>query len=319
VTEEAAYSYGGAAKILDIAESKLRYWAQVGFVGPSGRRGGKPVFSFQDLVSVKAAKELVDRGFKAAEIRKAIEGVRAALPHLDRPLDRMRVAFDGTRLVVVDDDSAFEPSGQKVFDFGLAELANKMGYTPGPGAAESRAPAVDVQPLPQPPKPEKEKAKATFTAARSAYDWFVEGTRAEAAGGDDARAATCYREALALDPGLAAARTNLGGLAYRAGDTTAARDAFEAALALDPDQPEARFNLANLVLEAGDLELAVAEFRRVLQADPEFADAHFNLAVALERLGGRSQARAHLEHYLALEPTTSSWAEQARALIARLA
>jgi tetratricopeptide (TPR) repeat protein len=319
--EEAAYSYGGAAKILDIAESKLRYWAQVGFVGPSGRRGGRPVFSFQDLVSVKAAKELVDRGFKAAEIRKAIEGVRATLPHLDRPLDRMRVAFDGTRLVVVDDDTAFEPTGQRVFDFGLAELAGKLGYTPPQDVAEARPPVPEAPVLPAPPpaKPETVKAKATFTAARSAYDWFVEGTRAEAAGGDDTRAATCYREALALDPGLAAARTNLGGLAYRAGDTATAREAFEAALALDPDQPEARFNLANLVLEAGDLELAVAEFRRVLQADPEFADAHFNLAIALERLGGRSQARAHLERYLALEPTTSSWAAEARSLIDRLA
>ncbi|HXU07089.1 MAG TPA: tetratricopeptide repeat protein [Polyangia bacterium] len=316
--EEAAYSYGGAAKILDIAESKLRYWAQVGFVGPSGRRGGKPVYSFQDLVSVKAAKELVDRGFKAAEIRKAIAGVRASLPHLDRPLDRLRVAFDGTRLVVVDADSAFEPNGQRVFDFGLADLADKMGYTPPPAAGEARAPVAAV-PLPEPAKPEPAKPKATFTSTRSAYDWFVEGTRAEAAGGEDARAETCYREALALDPGLAAARTNLGGLAYRAGDTATAREAFEAALALDPDQPEARFNLANLVLETGDLELAVAEFRRVLQSDPEFADAHFNLAVALERLGGRAQARAHLERYLALEPTSSSWAEQARALIARLA
>lgn len=316
MTDEAAYTYGGAAKILDIAESKLRYWAQVGFVGPSGRRGGKPVFSFQDLVSVKAAKELVDRGFKAADIRKAIENVRASLPHLDRPLDRLRVAFDGSRLVVVDDDTAFEPTGQRVFDFGLADLAGKVGYTPAP----EPTPAVPLAEVARPePEKEKPKSKATFTSARSAYDWFVEGTRAEAAGGDDARAATCYREALALDPGLAAARTNLGGLAYRAGDIHRAREAFEAALALDPDQPEARFNLANLVLESGDLELAVAEFRRVLQADPEFADAHFNLAVALERLGGRAQARAHLERYLALEPTSSSWAEQARALIARLA
>ena len=318
MTEEAAYSYGGAAKILDIAEAKLRYWAQVGFVGPSGRRGGKPVFSFQDLVSVKAAKELVDRGFKAAEIRKAIEGVRAALPHLDRPLDRIRVAFDGTRLVVVDDQTAFEPNGQRVFDFGLAELADKMGYAPPP-AADARAPAAAPAAVPLPETPRPERPKAVFTSTRSAYDWFVEGTRAEASGGDDGRAATCYREALALDPGLAAARTNLGGLAYRAGDTATAREAFEAALALDPDQPEARFNLANLVLETGDLELAVAEFRRVLQSDPEFADAHFNLAVALERLGGRAQARAHLERYLALEPTSSSWAEEARALIARLA
>jgi tetratricopeptide (TPR) repeat protein len=316
--EEASYTYGGAAKILDIAESKLRYWAQVGFVGPSGRRGGKPVFSFQDLVSVKAAKELVDRGFKAAEIRKAIEGVRAALPHLDRPLDRLRVAFDGTRLVVVENESAFEPSGQRVFDFGLAELAGKLGYTPPAAGAVAAAPADTATVALEPPT-EVARPKATFTAARSAYDWFVEGTRAEAGGGDDARAETCYREALALDPGLAAARTNLGGLAYRAGDTSRARESFEAALALDPDQPEARFNLANLVLESGDLELAVAEFRRVLQSDPEFADAHFNLAVALERLGGRAQARAHLERYLALEPTTSSWAEQARELIGRLA
>ena len=314
--EEATYSFGGAAKILDIAESKLRYWAQVGFVGPSGRRGGKPVFSFQDLVSVKAAKELVDRGFKAAEIRKAIENVRASLPHLDRPLDRLRVAFDGSRLVVVDDDTAFEPTGQRVFDFGLAELAGKVGYAPAPADAPAVPLAEAIRPEPEKEKP---KIKATFTSARSAYDWFVEGTRAEAADGDDARAASCYREALALDPGLAAARTNLGGLAYRAGDTATAREAFEAALALDPDQPEARFNLANLVLETGDLELAVAEFRRVLQSDPEFADAHFNLAVALERLGGRAQARAHLERYLALEPTSSSWAEEARALIARLA
>src|SRR3954465_4653835 len=142
--EEAACTYGGAAKILDIAQGKPRYWAQGGFVGPSGRRGGRPVFSFQDLVSVKAAKELVDRGFKAAEIRKAIEGVRAALPPLARPLDRIRVAFDGPRLVVVDDDTAFEPTGQRVFDFGLAELAGKFGYAPAPAAAEARAPGAPV-------------------------------------------------------------------------------------------------------------------------------------------------------------------------------
>ena len=70
-----------------------------------------------------------------------------ALPHLDRPLDRMRVAFDGTRLVVVDDDTAFEPSGQRVFDFGLAELAGKVGYAPPPHGAEARAAARRAVPL----------------------------------------------------------------------------------------------------------------------------------------------------------------------------
>jgi DNA-binding transcriptional MerR regulator len=303
--QEATYTYAGAAKILDIAESKLRYWAQVGFVGPSERRLGKPVYSFQDLVSVKAAKELTDRGFKANEIRKAIDGVRETLPHLDRPLDRMRVAFDGSKLVVIDAGSAYESTGQKVFDFGLGDLASKVS------SGGERRPVA---------KPDAGPAHLALTKMRSSYDWFVEGTRVETAGGPeaDARAEQCYREAIALDPGLAAARTNLGSVAYRRGDVAAAREAFEAALALDPDQPEARFNLANIELEAGDAELAVAEFRRVLQSDPEFADAHYNLAVALERLGGRSQARAHLERYLALEPSPSDWADEARALIARL-
>jgi tetratricopeptide (TPR) repeat protein len=303
--EEAVYSYAGAAKILGVPESKLRYWAQVGFVGPSVRRGGKPLYSFQDLVSVKAAKELVERGFKAAEIRKAIEEVRATLPHVDRPLDRMRVAFDGAKLVVVDEGSAFESSGQKLFDFGLGELARGSDVSPSPAVVPTSS--VEAQADPSGSK-------------RQAYDWFVEGTRAELGGSEeaDARAEQCYRQALALDAGLAAARTNLGSLAYRRGDVAAAREAYEAALALDPDQPEARFNLANLVLESGDLELAVAELRRVLQTAPDFADAHYNLAVALERLGGRAAARAHLEHYLSLEPDAAPWAEQARALIARL-
>jgi tetratricopeptide (TPR) repeat protein len=293
------YTFAGAAKILDVAESKLRYWAQVGFVGPSGRRAGKPVYSFQDLISVKAAKELTERGFKPAEIRKAIDEVRATLPHLDRPLDRIRVAFDGTKLVIVDEGSAYEPTGQKVFAFGLGELARRL-------AADRPAREAAAE-LPEP-------------RGRSAYEWFVEGTRIETVGGDDAdaRSERCYREAIALDPGLAAAHTNLGGLAYRRGDMSGARQAFEAALALDPEQPEARFNLANLVLEAGDIELAVAELRRVLQATPDFADAHYNLAIALERLGGRAQARAHLERYLALEPETTAWAAEARALIGRL-
>ncbi|HEX4404888.1 MAG TPA: tetratricopeptide repeat protein [Polyangia bacterium] len=309
--EDVTYTYGGAAKILDINESKLRYWAQTGFVGPSARRAGKPVFTFQDLVSIKAAKELVDRGFKAGQIRKALEAVRSSLPHVDRPLDRIRVTFDGDRLVVVDEGVAYETTGQRVFDFGLAEL---------------RATAQNIAEV----RPRSQTPVGTQAAPkRTAYDWFAEGTLREGApdADADAQAESCYQKALALDAGLAAAHTNLGSIAHRRGDAAEARAAFERALAIDPDQVEARFNLANLILESGDLELAVAEFRRVLQVAPDFADGHYNLAVALERLGGRAQARAHLERYLSLEhgelssaaaSSSSPWAEQARTLIARL-
>ena len=294
---ETTYSFGAVAKILDLSESKLRYWAQVGFVGPSVRSSGKQVFNFQDLISVKAAKELVDRGFSVGQIRKALERVRASLPHVDRPLDRIRLAFDGDSLVVVDEGNAFELTGQKVFDFGLGELAVQASIMP---MASGPASEGGAQP-------------------RTAYDWFKEGLRLDADPVRQDSAEACYRKALTLDPGLAAADNNLGQIAHRRGDVAAARAAFESALAMDPEQPEARFNLANLILEAGDLELAVAELRRVLQTAPDFADAHYNLAVALERLGGRAQARAHLERFVGLggEPRTA-WAAEARALIGRL-
>lgn len=301
---ESTYTFAGVAKILDIPETKLRYWAQVGFVGPSVRETTRLLFSFQDLVSVKAAKELVDRGFTVTQIRKALESVRASLPHVDRPLDRIRVAFDGDALVVVDDGAAFEVTGQKVFAFGLGELAARAAEAPKRGAGPKAGPTIaDGRPRPT-----------------NAYEWFTEAIRLESEPDRLDDAVACYTKALSLDPGLAAAHTNLGRIAHRRGDLRIAREAFEAALALDPDQPEARFNLANLILESGDLELAVAELRRVLQVAPDFPDAHYNLAVALERLGGRAQARAHLERYLGLEgDTTAPWATEARVLIERLA
>jgi tetratricopeptide (TPR) repeat protein len=287
------YTFGAVAEILGISESKLRYWSQSGFVGPSLRRGGKQVFTFQDLVSVKAAKELVERGFSTAQIRKALETVRVALPDVDRPLDRFRVAFDGDALVVVDEGAAFELSGQRVFDFGLGELAAR---------AAPEATPLDARPI------------------RTPYESFLDGLRHEEAGEDD-KAEACYRRALDGDDGLAAAHTNLGAIAHRRGDVEGAKAAFEAALGCDPDQPEARYNLASLLYEAGEVEVAVAELRRVVQAAPAFADAHYNLATALERLGSKRQAREHLERYLALVGDAGeqqAWIDDARSRLTRL-
>jgi tetratricopeptide (TPR) repeat protein len=301
------YGFSAAAAILGVSESRLRYWSQVGFVGPSTREQGKQVYSFQDLAAVKAAKELTDRGFSTAEIRKAIDRVRASLPDIDRPLEHLRVAFDGKELVLVDDGAAFALSGQRVFDFGLGELrARATGWgrttpTPLTPAADRGGAPVD-----------------------NAFGWFQEGLACERDGADD-KAAAAYRRALKLDPGLAAAHTNLGRLAHRRGDAAEARSSFEAALALDPDQPEARYNLAHLQIAAGEMDVAAAELRRVLQLDPNFADAHFNLATALEALGGRRQARDHLQRFLELtgqgdgasEPA-DAWQAEARTRLAAL-
>ena len=297
-TMERAYGFGAAARILGVAESKLRYWSQSGFVGPSLRQGGRQVYSFQDLVSVRAAKELVDRGFQPAAIRKALEQVRTKLPSVDRPLDKLRVAWDGSTLALIEDGVTFEVSGQRRFDFGLSDLAERAAEVLAlAGVASPQAAAADETVAPQ-----------------GAYDWFSSGLAKESVPGDTAAAEACYRKALESDPGLAAAHTNLGGLAYRKGDISLARIEFEAALSLDPEQPEARYNLAGILYQQGEIERAAAELRRVVQQSPWFSDAHYNLATALEKLGGKRQAADHLRRYLDLESgnTPTPWLQEAK-------
>jgi len=290
---DGVYSSRDVAQIVGLQESRVRYWAQTGFVGPSEKRGGRAMYSFQDLIGVKAAKELLERGLSVQRVRKTLEALRGQLPSLNRPLERLRVLSDGDRLVVVDDGATFEPlSGQLVMDFGL-------------GALEGRVAEVMELKRPEPAEPPP-----------TAYERFLEGTRLDGDAATEDAALAAYREALALDPNLAAAHTNCGNLLHRQGRLDEARAAFEAALAADPEQPEARYNLANLYDELGEPERAVAEWYRVVAACPEFADAHFNLAAACLRDGAPARARTHLERYLALDTGAGGeWSERARALL----
>ncbi len=302
---EQEYTFAAVSRILDVPEAKLRYWSQTGFVGPSRRKGTRQVFTFQDLVGVRAAKELVERGFQPAQIRKALDQVRTAIPEVDRPLERLRVAWDGQTLALVDDAGTFDMSGQRLFDFGLADLAAK---------------AATVATIPTRPTASLTQASPDGVE-RSAFEWFTLALQAEGDAKDE-QAAQCYRKALAADPGLAAAHTNLGALAYRAGDLGAARASFEAALALDPEQPEARYDLSRILFELGEVELAASELRRVVQSAPNFADAHYNLATALEELGSKNQAVEHLQRYLQLaavgDEDMGPWMQEARARLERL-
>jgi tetratricopeptide (TPR) repeat protein len=309
-TRAAGYSFAAVSTILDVPDTKLRYWAQIGFVGPSQREGTRQLYTFRDLVMVKAAKELIGRGFAPAEIRDTLLAARKSLQACESDtavMAKLRIAFDGTALVVQDGDAAFEASGQRVFDFGVAELA-EMAHVRLSGGGGTVAPLVRASDSPR-----------RSTGKRpSAYDWFVEGLSVDGVPGKEDEAIACYRQALAADPGLAAAHTNLGSIAYRRGDRSGARAAFERALAIDPEQSESRFNLANIFFEDGETEVAAAELRRVLQSMPDFADAHYNLASALETLGGRLQAREHLQAFLRLThaPADDPWVEEAKRRLA---
>lgn len=311
------YSIKDTARIFGIHHSRLRYWITTGFISASVKRGGRLYYRFEDLISVKAALELLEAGLSMQRVRKHLDELRAILADDSKPVQHLRFCSDGDTVVAVDEGVAFEPSsGQVVMSFAVDSLRSRVAEVfelrspPSVGARPQPIADADSVPLPIDDDP------TVVNESMSAYDLFLEGVAAEERG-DEIAAEVSYQRALELEPSLAAAHTNLGNIYYRRNQIDAARIAFEAALDCEPTQPEARYNLANLLDDTGETEHAIAELRRVCRTNPDFADAHYNLGLILARVGGVAQARTHLEQYLALDPR-SEWADRGRSFLASL-
>jgi tetratricopeptide (TPR) repeat protein len=297
------YSIRDVSRIFALQESRLRYWMQTGFVGPTVRKGGRFYYTFQDLIGVKAAKDLLAAGLSMQQVRRNLDSLRAALPRDTTPAARLRICSDGETIVAIADDVAFEPrTGQVMMAFNLPALAGQLT-------------AIGTPPEGVPALVDDQATEANDGV--TAYRCFLEACAAEDRG-EEVLGEHLYRQALDLQPSLAAARTNLGNLCYRRGELAAARAFYEEALEHEPHQAEARYNLGNLLEDLGETELAIAELRRVTLAAPDFADAHYNLGLLLARVGGLAQAQRHLQRYLELDPD-SAWSERARSYIGDLA
>jgi tetratricopeptide (TPR) repeat protein len=295
------YSIRDVSRILAVQESRLRYWTQTGFVGPTVRKGGRFYYTFTDLLAVKAAKDLLETGMPLQRVRKNVDALKRALPDDTHPATKLRVCCDGETIVAIADDVAFQPiGGQVVMAFTVPSFGEHVVST----LALPRTSAV--------PSP-VEDSPTEANGGSTAYRYFVEACAAQDRG-DPETAEHLFRLAVDLEPHMAAALTNLGNLVHRQGELHEARRFYERALEHDPSQPEARYNLANLLEDLGETELAISELRRVCAATPEFADAHYNLGIMLAQIGGTAQARQCLERYLELDPA-SDWATHARSYL----
>jgi len=299
------YSIRDVSRILAVQESRLRYWTQTGFVGPTVRKGGRFYYTFTDLLAVKAAKDLLATGMPLQRVRKNVEALKHTLPGDTHPTTKLRVCCDGDTIVALADDIAFHPiSGQVVMAFNVPSFGEHVQQV-------LAMPRVEAVPAPVEDSPTEANSGST------AYRHFVEACAAEDRGESDT-AEHLFRLALELEPHMAAALTNLGNLVYRQGELREARGLYERALEHDPAQPEARYNLANLLEDLGETELAISELRRVCAATPEFADAHYNLGIMLAQVGGTTQAKQCLERYLELDGA-SDWARHARTFLEQIA
>ncbi len=278
------YTVAEVARLFGFKPSRLRYWHRSGLLGPSARVAGRNYYTFQDLVGVRAAKGLLEKGVPLQQVRASVESLREAFPDTKRPLSELRVLADGRTVLVQDDEGAYEPTtGQAVLDFSVDTLESDV----------VRLLHYDHD----------DRARA--------YEHYLEGCRYDENERTYAEAERAYKKALSLDPTLSNALTNLGNLEYRRGDSEKAERYYRSALECDPEQPEALYNLGFLCFERDEIDEAVELFGQALESDPSFADAHFNLAMALEERGDSAGARPHWRQYLALEPD-GSWADIAQ-------
>lgn len=281
------FSRDEVARLFGLSPGKLRYWAQRSFIEPSAKVGRRRFYTFQDLISIRAATELLGRGVPQVSVRRSVDALKRALPHVTRPLAELRVIAEGQSVVVRDASRVFAPeTGQLHFDF------------------EVRAIRDDVVRVLRPEMVDPERR-------RRAYELYLEGCRFDEDEATFGRAEASYREAILLDPTLANALTNWGNLCYRRGEGPRAEELYRRALAVDAEQPEAYYNLGFLAFERGRMDEAAELFSKAASHDPSFADARFNLAMALEELGRAADARPHWETYLRLDPD-GPWAEIAR-------
>ena len=127
--------------------------------------------------------------------------------------------------------------------------------------------------------------------------------------GDFDEAVAELERAVALAPGDAYARYNLGALQERRGELAAATRSFRAALA-SVERPRYRVSLARLLNARGkaaarDGELDDAErlLREAVEVDaPGYASPVYNLGVVLDRTGRSAEARELWQRALAIDP-----------------
>ncbi|MEO8191973.1 MAG: tetratricopeptide repeat protein [Acidobacteriota bacterium] len=268
-------SYGTreVAQILGLTQAQVRSYVRSGFLEPERLDGKRLRFSFPDLVFLRTAKGLLAAGLPARRVRRSLGRLRAQLPS-GRRLTGLRIAAHGDEVVVADGDGLWQAeSGQALFDFGVAELAQQ------------------VAPLARRAFREASLDSEALTAA----DWFALGCDLEATAPDEAKQA--YGRTLDLAPRHADARVNLGRLLHESGDAVAAEAQYRQALSCDPANATAAFNLGVALEDIGETRAALEAYVSSIALDPENRDAHYNAAHLCVRLGETAAALRHLQQY----------------------
>ena len=271
------YTTREVAEVLGLPTSKILSWTRSGLLTPQRNSRGAYLFSFQDLVLLRTARDLLAQDVPARRVSEALEALREQLP-VGRPLSAVHVSAVGDQILVQEEDSIWDPnSGQLQIDFDGTNVAKQTE-----------------------PVARRALEDHTNQESMSADDWFNTALDLEAVPSDEAISA--YHKALALEADHADAHLHLGRLLHEGGQVQEAESHYRSATDADPESGRAFYNLGvaldNQGLQAG----AIEAYQAALRLDENLAVAHFNLSRLFEAEGRRPDALRHLaEHKRLIE------------------
>lgn len=266
-----SFSVREVSTMLGLSPAQIRGFAHDGFVKPEKGRRGEFRFGFRDLIILRTAGELTRARIPQRKVRRVLQRVREQLP-VGRSLTAIRISAEGDEVVVHDGDAVWNPeSGQALFDFSVAELAEQTAPFVSRSALEARQREHELD----------------------AEQWYELACELELT--DIEQAKEAYDRAIALDPRHADAHVNLGRLLHEQNAPAAAEKHYRAAVEADPAHPTAAFNLGVALEDLGRFTAAIEAYKRAVELDPDNSDAHYNLAGIYERRGEKAAAVRHLK------------------------
>ena len=221
-------------RLLDITEKQLNYWEKLRLVSPR-KSGADKFYDFRDLISLRTAKQLIEKGVSANRLRRSLVALNQQLSEIQTPLTELRILSNGRDVVVERDGARLEPlSGQFVLNFDTRELRDKLRVMP----------------------------------ERNVEDWFALAMQYETDPESRPQAIDAYQRVLAANPKHVDALINLGMLFYEQGQLESAASFFLRAVAVHSDGAVAHFNLGSVLEELGQLETSRQHLRIAVRLDP---------------------------------------------------
>src|SRR5690348_7646885 len=295
------YSMRDVERVLQLPRSTLQGLVRLGFVRPSRGPRRQYLFSFQDLIILRAARALLQANIPRRAIRRSLGQLRERLPEAV-PLSGLAICAVGDRVVVREGANHWQADdGQYLLGFevsvqnGILQMiehkqgrpaASTRGGASGRGAAGAAATAGVTG---------GNAAGTTSEAPFRPDDWFDEGLRLESI--DPGAALVAYARAAEGDPDNSAAWINWGRLLHERGDARAAEKVYRRALEHCGTDALLLFNLGVALEDLGERQAALAAYHAAISEDPNFADCHYNLARLYESAGKTQHAIRHLGQY----------------------